>query len=88
MNGFQLPSQGLWAGLPRETLKQYLATAQQAYHEVLTGSRPVSVSYSQETGSKSVTYTQANLPQLLGYIQSLQQALGLNRRRALRVRFR
>lgn len=84
---YYLVPQTVWSGMSREQLKQNLATAQQAYHDVLTGNKPVSVSYSQETGAKSVTYTQANLQQLLGYITSLQSALGISRRRAARVIF-
>lgn len=87
MNCHYLPPRTLWSNLPRETLKQYLVNAQQAYNDVMTGSKPISVSYSQETGAKSVTYNQANINQLLGYILSLQKALGINRRNAMRVFF-
>ncbi|CAI3958850.1 gpW family head-tail joining protein, partial [Commensalibacter papalotli (ex Botero et al. 2024)] len=66
----------------------YLDQAQQAYNDLLIGNKPISVSYSQETGAKSVTYTQANLQQLQGYILELQRTLGINRRRAMRIRFR
>lgn len=61
---------------------------QQAYNDLLFGNKPISVSYSQETGAKSVTYTQANLQQLQGYILELQRTLGINRRRATGIRFR
>ncbi|CAI3958750.1 gpW family head-tail joining protein, partial [Commensalibacter papalotli (ex Botero et al. 2024)] len=66
----------------------YLDQAQQAYNDLLIGNKPISVSYSQETGAKSVTYTKANLQQLQGYILELQRTLGINRRRAMRIRFR
>lgn len=88
MNCTYLPDRTMWSTLPRETLQKYLRDAQQAYHEVMTGSKPVSVSYSQETGAKSVTYNQANIQNLLGYIKDLQRSLGINRRRAIGICFR
>ncbi|MDI2091612.1 gpW family head-tail joining protein [Commensalibacter oyaizuii] len=78
----------MWSNLSRETLQSYLSQAQQAYNNLMLGNKPISVSYSQETGAKSVTYTQANMQLLQGYILDLQRALGINRRRAIGVRFR
>lgn len=78
----------MWSNLSKETLRIYLDQAQQAYNDLLIGNKPISVSYSQETGAKSVTYTKANLQQLQGYILELQRTLGINRRRAMRIRFR
>lgn len=78
----------MWSNLPRRTLELYLSQAQQAYNDLLIGNKPISVSYSQETGAKSVTYTQANMQLLQGYIIDLQRALGINRRRAIGVMFR
>lgn len=78
----------MWSNLPRRTLELYLSQAQQAYNDLLIGNKPISVSYSQETGAKSVTYTQANMQLLQEYIIDLQRALGINRRRAIGVRFR
>ncbi|WP_282066048.1 gpW family head-tail joining protein, partial [Commensalibacter papalotli (ex Botero et al. 2024)] len=47
----------MWSNLSKETLRIYLDQAQQAYNDLLIGNKPISVSYSQETGAKSVTYT-------------------------------
>ncbi len=55
----------------------------------MTGGRPAQVSFGAgDGGHKSVSYNRANAPQLLMWIQQLQQALGLSRgRRAISVRF-
>lgn len=74
-------------GVPRETLQQWLADAQQALHDLSTGAKGESYSYTQGDGAKSVTYTRANLGELQQYILSLQYALGLRRRRAIRASF-
>lgn len=88
MMTYDLAPKTIWSNLSRETLQIYLTNAQQAYNDLLIGNKPISVSYSQETGAKSVTYTQANMQQLQGYIMDLQRTLGINRRRANGVRFR
>lgn len=82
-----LAPQTIWSNLPREVLKQNLFTAQKVYFELSIGRTPVSVSYSQETGAKGVTYSPADSLKLLAYILELQRALGINRRYASRVRF-
>lgn len=85
---YYMPPKTMWSNLSKETLRIYLNQAQQAYNDLLIGNKPISVSYSQETGAKSVTYTQANLQQLQGYILDLQRTLSINRRRAIGIRFR
>lgn len=81
------PSKSIWSNLPREVLMQNLVNAQKAYDELIIGNKPVSVSYSQETGAKGVTYSPADSLKLLAYILELQRALGINHRYASRVRF-
>ena len=56
------------------TTRQLLDEAMAARHEILTGSKAVSVSSS---SGKSVTYNQANLQALEAYIVSLRKQLGL-----------
>ncbi len=82
-------SSSLLAGIPREQLQVSLQNAQQAYIQLSTGGKVVSASYTQGDGSKSVTYTQANIAQLANMIQMLQQQLGLvvRPRRPLTFRF-
>lgn len=82
-----VPSTNNFTGVPRETLLQWLGTAQQALNDLNTGAKGESYSYTQGDGSKSVTYTRANLGQLQAYISELQYALGIRRRRAIRAIF-
>ncbi|GBR21055.1 gpW family protein [Asaia spathodeae] len=82
------PRQTILSGLTNEQLQANLAAAQQAYADLMTGGKPVSVSYSQVNGARSVTYTATNKTDLLNYIQLLQTQLGITRRRPLRIAFR
>ncbi|MCJ8352705.1 gpW family head-tail joining protein [Novacetimonas hansenii] len=82
------PQQTILSGLTREQLQANLTAAQQAMHDLMIGGKPVSVSFSQVNGSRSVTYTQANRADLTAYIQLLQTALGINRRRPVRFMYR
>lgn len=79
----------LLAGMQTSALQKALANAQQAYLDLSTGAKGESYSYTQGDGSKSVTYTKANLPDLVALIQSLQAQLGIvvRPRRAMTVRF-
>jgi hypothetical protein len=78
-------SNSVLAGLSREQLQAYFQQAQQAYISLLTGSKPVTVSYE----GKSVTYTQANKADLKELLTELGQALGQARPlRAIRPYFR
>lgn len=73
------------SGLSRASLQQMLTDAQSAYALLLTGGKPVSVSYD----GKAVTYTAANQADLVQWIGLIQRSLGVNRgRRALRPYFR
>ena len=70
-------------------LQTALANAQQAYIEISTGNKGESYSYSQGDGSKSVTYTRANIAGLVSLIKQLQAQLGIVQqgRRPIRFRF-
>ncbi|EPG8552340.1 phage head-tail adapter protein [Klebsiella quasipneumoniae] len=71
-----------------EQLRDALQKAQQAYIDLTTGSRGVSFSYSQGDGTRSVTYQQSSLADLLALIQLLQAQLGIVARPRKPVRFR
>lgn len=64
-----------------EQLRDALQKAQQAYIDLTTGSRGVSFSYSQGDGTRSVSYQQSSLADLLALIQLLQAQLGSSRDR-------
>src|SRR5260363_329055 len=74
-------------GMPRAQLERALADAQQAYLLLSTGSKYESVSFAQGDGSKSVSYTRANLAQLVMLIKTLQAQLGLIPRARAPLRF-
>lgn len=76
-----------YTGLPPATLQQWLTEAQQALHDLSTGAKGESFSYTQGDGSKSITYTRANIGQLQQHINELMYALGIRRRRAIRPVF-
>lgn len=78
---------GVLAGMPRAQLERALADAQQAYLLLSTGSKYESVSFAQGDGSKSVSYTRANLAQLVMLIKTLQAQLGLIPRARAPLRF-
>lgn len=88
--GFALPQIGLFAGMTNAQLTAALATAQQAYLDISSGAKVVTISYAQGDGSKTVTYQQSGLANLTQLIRQLQQALGLicQGRRAGRPIFR
>ena len=76
-------------GADQATLQRWLADAQAAYAQLMTGARAVQVSFGAgDGGHKAVSYTRTNAAQLLMWIQQLQQALGnVPPRRAIGVRF-
>ncbi len=77
------------------TLQAWHAEALRANHALMSGRQVVSASYSQATGSRSVSYTAANLNDLRQWIAQLEAALvkrGLlamppPRRRAIGLRY-
>ncbi|WP_258110708.1 gpW family head-tail joining protein [Klebsiella quasipneumoniae] len=71
-----------------EQLRDALQKARQAYIDLTTGSRGVSFSYSQGDGTRSVSYQQSSLADLLALIQLLQAQLGIVARPRKPVRFR
>jgi hypothetical protein len=79
---------GILAGMPTAALQTALANAQQAYIDLSNGAKGESYSYTQGEGSKSVTYTRANIADLVALIQSLQVQLGIVTRGRRPVRFR
>ncbi|MGP3594320.1 gpW family head-tail joining protein [Vagococcus sp. WN89Y] len=78
----------LAGGMTDAQLREALTKAQQAYIDLTTGSRGVSFSYSQGDGTRSVTYQQSSLADLLALIQLLQAQLGIVSRPRKPVRFR
>lgn len=78
----------LAGGMTDEQLRDALHKAQQAYIDLTTGSRGVSFSYTQGDGTRSVSYQQSSLADLLALIQLLQAQLGIVARPRKPVRFR
>jgi hypothetical protein len=77
----------LLTGMSREQLQAALNAAQQAYIELSTGAKGVSFSYTQGDGTRSVSYQQTSLGDLLALIQAIQTELGITSRRPIRVRY-
>ena len=77
----------LLTGMSQEQLKQALSQAQQAYIDLSTGAKGVSFSYTQGDGTRSVSYQQTSLGDLLALIQTIQAMLGISRRRPISVRY-
>lgn len=78
----------LAGGMTDEQLRDALQKAQQAYIDLTTGSRGVSFSYTEGDGTRSVSYQQSSLADLLALIQLLQAQLGIVARPRKPVRFR
>ncbi|TAL89276.1 MAG: phage head-tail adapter protein [Candidimonas sp.] len=76
-----------FSGVPVSTLQSWLADAMQAQHDLLTGGKGESYSYTQGDGNKSVTFTRVNMADLAAYILRLKMALGLGSIRPLRPYF-
>ena len=77
----------MFVGITKTQLQEMLQKAQQARFDLATGQKGVSFSYTQGDGTRSVTYTQANMNDLLALIQELQMALGISCRRAVGFRY-
>jgi hypothetical protein len=84
------PRTSIFAGMSTAALQAALTSAQQAYLELSTGAKAVSLAYGQGDGNKSVTYTAASIPNLTAMIKELQAQLGIVRhaRRPTRFGFR
>lgn len=87
-HGFD-PATSIFAGMSTPQLQAALTAAQTAYTTLLTGNKPVTVSYTQGDGAKSVTYGKAEIGSLTMLIRQLQAQLGVipRPRRAIGVRF-
>lgn len=81
------PNSSLLAGRPTAQLQTDLANAQQAYIDLSSGAKAVTLSYTQGDGSKSVTYTPADLAALSALIKMLQMQLGIVTRGRRPIRF-
>jgi hypothetical protein len=84
------PSTSIFAGMSTAQLQAALASAQQAYLDLSTGAKVQAATYTQADGSKSVTYTRADLGALTALIKQLQAQLGIitRPRRPIGFRFR
>ena len=82
-------STGIFAGMQTSALQTALANAQQAYLDLSTGAKGESFSYTQGDGARAVTYTRANIADLVMLIKQLQAQLGIvnQPRRPMRFRF-
>lgn len=64
-------------GVSQATLRQWLTDAQQAMHDLATGTKIVQVQYGQGDGNRMVTYKVGDMAALRGYIQELKAQLGI-----------
>jgi hypothetical protein len=60
-----------FVGVPKETLQTWLGQVQQAIQDLQSGAKVEVASYAQGDGSKAITYTRAQLPQLQARAQIL-----------------
>lgn len=74
------PAVSLLAGRPVAQLQSDLAAAQQAYIELSTGAKVANATYAQGAGSRSVSYSQADIGAVQVLIRTLQQQLGITER--------
>lgn len=83
------PTTSILAGMDDAVLRTQLATMQQAYLDLVTGAKGEAYSYTQGNGARSVTYTKANIGDLIAAIRMVQRQLGIvsGGRRAIGVEF-
>jgi hypothetical protein len=62
-------------GLDPATLQQQLAAMQLAYLQLISGGKTQSASYTQADGSRSISYTQGNIGDLVQGIMLVQKQL-------------
>lgn len=65
----------IFDGLSVDVLQARLTAMQTAYLELVSGAKLQVASYSQVTGSQTVTYTQANIADLTAAILAVQSAM-------------
>jgi hypothetical protein len=78
---------GAFAGWSQSQLQAGLQQAQNALLQLTLGQQTFRVEYSEGSGHRGVTYTKADVTELRNVIRELEDALGINRRRALGIRF-
>lgn len=83
------PSRSILAGMDTSAMQLQLNKLQQAYLDLSSGSKGVNYSYTQGDGAKAVTYTAANIGDLVQAIKLLQSQLGIvpHARRSFGVAF-
>jgi hypothetical protein len=64
-------------GMSTADMRSRLAALQAAYFDLSSGSKIVTATYNQGDGTKSVTYQQSDITQIMRSIQLLQKALGI-----------
>ncbi|SOE85680.1 gpW protein [Burkholderia sp. YR290] len=76
-------------GMSTADMQSRLAALQAAYFDLSSGSKIVTATYNQGDGTKSVTYQQSDIAQIMRSIQMLQKALGIipHYHRARRIYF-
>lgn len=79
--------QGAFAGWSQAQLQAALMQAQNALVALVTGAQAFRVEYSEGSGHRGVTYTKADEQTVRNLIRELENALGINKRRAIGVRF-
>ena len=79
--------QGTFAGMSRAALEAYRTTLQGALIDLAAGSKAVTVSYTQVTGARSVTFVPADEARIRALLRQINAALGCGRR-AVPVVFR
>jgi hypothetical protein len=68
-------------------LQAALVQAQNALVALVCGAQTVHIEYAEGSGHRGVTYTKANEQTVRNLIRELENALGINKRRAIGVRF-
>lgn len=71
------PSTSILAGMDDTVLRTNLTKMQQAYLDLSTGAKGENYSYTQGDGAKAVTYTKANIGDLVMAIRIVQRQLGI-----------
>jgi len=76
-------------GMSTADMQSRLAALQAAYFDLSSGGKIVTATYNQGDGTKSVTYQQSDIAQIMRSIQMLQKALGIipHYHRARRIYF-
>jgi len=64
-------------GMSPADMQSRLAALQAAYFDLSSGSKIVTATYNQGDGTKSVTYQQSDITQIMRSIQMLQKALNI-----------